>query len=375
MLSTIHIDGAALRHNYLAFCAIAGKDRVAPVLKSNAYGHGLATVYTALKSEDPAWLCVNYVREAAELRGLGFAGRLLVVGPAVPRELGACAQLNAEPVIGNDDVLKAWLALKDRPIMHVKFDTGMGRQGFKADEAAAVVHKLASHKQQVAGVCTHFANVEDVTDQDYAKEQLRQLEVAAAAFKAAKMNVMVHAASSASTLIMPESRLQLERMGISLYGVWPSQATRISYLQLTGRVLELKPALSWRTEVTSVKAVASGQFIGYGCTYRANHDMTVAVLPVGYFEGYPRLAGNHGSYVLIKGQRCPIVGRICMNMMMVDVTHIKGIKMGDPVTLIGQDGKETAHAHDVAAWAQTIHYELLSRLHPDIPRQLAPSEG
>ncbi len=370
MLSTIHIDAAALRHNYRAFASLAGKDRVAPVLKSNAYGHGLEAVYTAIKSENPAWICVNYVTEAAALRRLGFAGRLLVVGPAVARELATCAALQAEPVIGNDEVLKAWLALGQRPVMHVKFDTGMGRQGFAPKDAAVVARQLVSHKGAIAGLCTHFANVEDVTDQDYAKEQLRQLEAAGAAFAAAGITVMRHAASSASTLIMPESRLGLERVGVSLYGVWPSQATRISYLQLTGNVLDLKPALTWRTEVTTVKPVASGQFIGYGCTYRANHDLVVAVLPVGYFEGYPRLAGNHGSYVLIKGQRCPIVGRICMNMMMVDVTHIKGIAVGDSATLIGQDGRETVHAHEVAAWAQTIHYELLSRLHPEIPRLL-----
>jgi alanine racemase len=371
MLSAIHLDAEALRHNYRAFCSLAGQERVAPVLKSNAYGHGLTEVYRGLSGEAPPWLCVNYVAEAGLLRTLGYQGRLLVVGPTPARQLSECAVVRAEPVIGNRDVLAAWIEVHDRPRAHIKFDTGMGRQGFAPDDAPAIAARLAPHRADVAGVCTHFANVEDVTEQEYAKEQLRRLHAAAAAFASSGHSLLVHAAASASTLIMPDSRLDLARVGISLYGVWPSQPTRISYLQITGSMFDLRPVLTWRTEVTTVKEVAAGQYIGYGCTYRTNHPMTVAVLPVGYFEGYPRLAGTHGAYVLVRGVRCPIVGRICMNMMMADVTHAGGVSIGEQATLIGRDGDDAVHAHDVAGWAQTIHYELLSRLHPDIPRTLA----
>jgi alanine racemase len=185
------------------------------------------------------------------------------------------------------------------------------------------------------------------------------------------MNPLRHAASSASSLLMRDSHFDLVRLGISLYGVWPSPMTKVSYLQLNSKVADLKPVLSWKTEITTLKKVHAGQYIGYGCTYRANHEMDIAVLPVGYNEGYPRIAGESPAYVLIKGQRCPIVGRICMNMMMVDVTHVsKKLIIGDEVVLIGPSGDETVSAADIATWSKTIHYELFSKLHPAIPRHV-----
>ncbi len=370
MLCTIEVDGSALRHNYRQFVKLAGRERVIPVLKSNAYGHGLELVYKALASENPPWIGVVYLEEAQKLRQLGYAGRILQAGAAVGRELPLAEALKAEPVIGNHDVLDAWLARPSPCTIHVKFDTGMSRQGFAPEEAAEVARKLLPRRDRVVGICTHFANVEDVTDTVYADGQLKGFQKAVKAFREAGLSPLVHAASSASCLIMDESRFDLERIGISLYGVWPSPVTRVSYMQLHKKLVELKPALSWRTEVTSVKAVAAGQFIGYGCTFRAPREMRIAVLPVGYYEGFPRIAGEKPSYVLIHGERCALVGRICMNMMMVDTSHLAQVSMGDAVTLIGNDGRETISAHDLAGWAQTIHYELLARLHPEIPRAL-----
>jgi len=370
MLSRLEIDAAALRRNYRLFCGIAGQQRVCPVLKANAYGHGLAASYQALAAEQPAWLGVNYVDEARQLRELGFAGRLLVVGPAVARELSLAIQVQAELVVGNFPVLQAWLALSEPGPIHIKFDTGMSRQGFLAHEAGAVVELLRQHRASVAGICTHFANVEDVTDQTYSLHQLSLFEQVANEFSLAGMTPIRHAASSASALIMAASRFDMVRIGMSLYGVWPSPLTRVSYLQLNAGVLDLQPVLSWRSEVVTIKPVRSGEFIGYGCTYRAIRDLRIAVLPVGYYEGFPRIAGDAASFVLIRGERCPVVGRICMNMMMVDTTHLKTLEIGDQVTLLGRDGKDVITAHELAGWAHSIPYELLSRLHPDIPRTL-----
>jgi alanine racemase len=136
-------------------------------------------------------------------------------------------------------------------------------------------------------------------------------------------------------------------------------------------VVELKPVLSWRAKITSLNDVAQGQYVGYGCTFKARHAMRVAVVPVGYFEGYPRIASGSQAYVLIHGERCPIVGRICMNMMMVDVTDIAAkVAVGAVVTLIGADGQEYISASDVATWSETIHYELVTRLNPAIERRV-----
>lgn len=370
MLCSIDLDQAALRHNFLQFCAISGHDRVAPVVKSNAYGHGLEQVYAALAKERPAWLCVNYISEAQKLRAFGYTGRILVVGPSVPEDLRLAVSLDLDVVIGALEPLQAWLALPTPCRLHVKFDTGMSRQGFRPNEAAQLAQNLLPRAAYVAGVCTHFANVEDVTDHGYAKEQLKQFDIAVRAFEEAGLKPLKHAASSASSLILAESRFDLLRVGISLYGTWPSSLTRVSYLQLNHTVPELRPVLSWHTQVTTLKTVATGQFIGYGCTFRALREMRVAVVPVGYYEGYPRLAGESSSFVLIRGERCPIVGRICMNMMMVDTTHLPVCQFGDRVTLIGKDGSEVVSAQDVATWSKTIHYELFARLHPEIPRHL-----
>ncbi len=370
MLSRLDISAEAVRNNYRQFCDIAGKQRVAPVLKANAYGHGLKEVYEALKDEAMPWLCVNYLAEAKILRDLGFKGRILIVGPPVGRELPLAAELDAEMTLGNHEVVQAWLKSKAKCRIHVKIDTGLSRQGFVVDEVAKVMGDLKPHKDKVVGIGTHFANVEDVTDHAYADEQLDAFNRARKLFADAGFSLLSHAAASAPALILGESRFDLIRIGISLYGVWPSPLTRVSYLQLTAKVLNLKPVARWVTEVTTVKGVKAGQYIGYGCTFRSIRDMRIAVLPVGYYEGYPRIAGENASYVLIRGKRCPLVGRICMNMMMVDVTHLDLVEVGDSVTLIGDDGKDHVSAGDVAGWSKTIHYELLSRIHPEIPRCL-----
>lgn len=371
MLSWIEINAENLRHNFRQFAAIVGRDKLAPVLKSNAYGHGLKEIFEALKPESPAWLCVNYVDEGVSLRSFGYQGRILVCGPFVPSELSAATEHRLELFLGHPEGLEAWLLSTQRPMLHIEFDTGMSRQGFTPDEAGRVAEKVLPHKSLVQGLCMHFANVEDVTEHDYARLQLKKFEEARAAFSVRGFNLICHSASSASTLILDESRFDLARVGISTYGFWPSQATRISYKQLFGQLIDLKPVLTWRTMITSINAVAQGQYIGYGCTFKARHPMTIAVLPVGYFEGYPRLASGSPAYVLLHGERCPIVGRICMNMMMIDITDLRGrAKVGDEVTLIGQSGSETIGAGDVAAWAESIHYELVTRLNPFIERRI-----
>jgi alanine racemase len=369
MLSWLEIDTAAIRSNYQHFLALAAPSTIAPVLKSNAYGHGLELVYRALSILNPPWLCVNYMSEAQSLRGFGYRGRILVVGPLTQEGFDVAAQACAEPVLGNFELLRTWLG-KDRPCpIHIKVDTGMSRQGFLLSDLPEVLVLLSGNQDKVVGICTHFANVEDVTDHSYASRQLKEFHTALSMFaNAGFKSLLKHAASSASTLIMSDSRLDLDRIGISLYGHWPSRITKVSYLQVNHQVVPLKPVLSWKTKLTTVKRVEPGKYIGYGCTYRATRPMVVGVVPVGYFEGYPRLAGEGASRVLIKGERCAIVGRICMNMMMVDVTHLTNIAVGDTVTLIGQDGEEHIGANDLAEWARTINYEVLSRLHPEIPR-------
>jgi alanine racemase len=369
MLTWIDIDHQALQRNFQIFAEIVGREALAPVVKANAYGHDLATVYSALATVDPAWLCVNYVEEAKQLRDLGFKNRILVVGPALPEVFGTARAAKAELTIGNFEVLRAWLKEAPGIDIHIKIDSGLSRQGFFPDQLPEVLDLLDQRRDSVKGISMHFANVEDVTEHAYAEEQLRRFANAVEIANDRGFKLLRHASSSASTLLLTHSRFDLCRVGISMYGFWPSQATRLSWLRTHKQLAELQPVLQWRTKVATVKGVRSGDFVGYGCTFRAVRDMQVAVLPVGYFEGYPRLTSDHPSYVLIRGKRCPLVGRICMNMMVVDISHLDDVEVGDTVTLIGSDGDEFLAAEEVAGWAQTIHYELVSRLNPEIPRR------
>ena len=374
MRCRIILDSEALRHNYLTFQQLTAPSVAVPIVKSNAYGHGLKEVYTALKPTHPPWLGVNYLTEAAELRDLGFGGRILVVGPVSAAQVARAADLDLDIFLIEPLMFAAWLSLTQKPRAHLKVDTGMSRQGFLPEDIAALLEQLRANKERLVGLCSHFSNVEDVLDQSYALQQLAAFERVENLFRSEGFELMSHIAASSSALIMPKARFALTRIGISLYGLWPSRTNQLSFLQSQGQTIELKPVLRWLTEVAIVKKVNAGQFIGYGCTYKALRHMTIAVLPVGYFEGYPRLAGNRG-HVLIQGEQCPIVGRICMNMMMVDVTHLAHVTVGEPVTLIGRDDNEVIDASTIGDWAETIHYEIVTQLNPAIPKELSGSNS
>ncbi|MEY4632331.1 MAG: Alanine racemase [Pseudomonadota bacterium] len=374
MLSEITIDANALRRNYRFFESRVGRERLAVVLKSNAYGHGLKQVYEVLAQLNPAWICVNYLDEARRLRGFGYQGRLLVCGPFMPDQVQAAADAAADVFVGTHEALAAVLASTSPVRIHLEFDTGMSRQGFAPSEASTLAGQLATHvanrPELLSGVCTHFANVEDVLEHEYADKQLAHFADVRAAFVARGMKPLFHAASSASTLILPDSIMDLHRVGISLYGQWPSQATRLSFLSTSGDVDGLQPVLSWGARLTSVIDIGPGQYVGYGCTFRATRKMRIGVVPVGYYEGFPRSVSGSQAYVLVEGARCSVVGRVCMNMTMVDVTEVAGAKVGMPAILIGRQGGESIHASELAAWGDTIHYEILTRLNPEIPRRI-----
>lgn len=367
----IEIDAAALRHNYQIFQKLAGTAALIPVVKSNAYGHGLGEIYQALRQLQPAWLGVNYLAEAEELRTAGYGGRILVVGPIRSSDLDRAFQSQCDIFLSERDILDAWLNKigTKRPKAHLKCDTGMSRQGFMPEETDRLIQELRDHKDDLVGICSHFANVEDVLEQTYAQHQLDTFLAIVERFTQAGFSLLPHMAASSSALIMQASRLAMIRIGISMYGLWPSRTTQLSFLQSFGSMIELKPLLSWITEVAIVKSIKTGQYVGYGCSFKALRDMRIAVLPLGYNEGYPRLASNRG-YVLIKGMRCPIVGRICMNMMMVDISHLGSIEVGERVTLIGVDGSEQIDAAQIGEWADTIHYEILTKINPTVPRIL-----
>ncbi|MBP9706433.1 MAG: alanine racemase [Oligoflexales bacterium] len=368
MHTWIEIDAVALSHNVESFIRLVDKKRFAPVLKSNAYGHGLSEVYSIIQDHQLEWICVNYLSEAQVLRKLGFKNKILIVGPTKREEFEVAAEINAAVFVNSWEHLYSIEALKRKPDLHIKIDTGMSRQGFLADELPTLLDYFKKKKLSPSGLASHFSNVEDVSDSEFASLQLTRLKQAQSAFETQGFHTLNHIASSASTLIMNESRLDLCRVGISLYGLWPSKLTHLSHYKSSSDTIDLKPILSWQTKISQIKKVKKNGFIGYGCSYQANRDMLVAVLPVGYNEGYSRLASQNNAVVLIDDNRCPIVGRICMNMMMVDVSHVANAKIDMQTTLIGQNGSQNISAEEFSSWHETIHYEALTRLHEKIPR-------
>jgi alanine racemase len=368
-IATIEIDLAAIRRNVAMLRALVAPARFASVVKANAYGHGLTHVARTL-ARDVDMLCVYRGREALEIREAGVTTPLLVLGPTPVAELAELHAARVAIALWDDgryraDAVRVARASGTPLAIHAKVDTGVSRLGLApANAASTIAGYLDDAALRVDGVFTHLAAVEEL-ESAFTLGQLERFETALLPIDPAlrARGTLRHAAASAAAMLFPRLRLDLVRVGISTYGLWPSSETR-SALALP---LELEPALAWRTELVAVRDVPAGTSVGYGCTYHTERPARIGVLPIGYAEGIPRAVSNRGA-VLVGGVRAPIVGRICMNMTLVDVTAARGAHAGQPVTLIGRDGAERLGADDWAAWAETIGYEIVARLPAEIPR-------
>jgi alanine racemase len=382
--SWVEIDPSALAANVAIFRRrLAPGARLGVVVKSNAYGHGAVLASRAFEEAGADWLILNDAREAAALRAEGIGAALYICGPVTPAAAGLVVGSRARVVAYDPELLRA-LDVAGRAAgwtvpVHLKVETGNTRQGVQLADALALASLVDSlDGVRLEGIATHYADIEDTTDHAFARAQLAEFRAARAAFEAAGHAVeMAHSANSAATILWPETHGELVRVGLAAYGLWPSRETYVTALQAHARqedgfLPELQPAMRWRCRVAQVKDVPAGAFVGYGRTFRATHASRIAVLPVGYHEGYDRRLSNLG-HVLIRGVRAPIRGRVCMNMTMVDVTHVPDIVAGDVATLLGHDGAECIPAEQLAEWMGTINYEVVSRVHPGIPRLAAPS--
>ena len=254
---------------------------------------------------------------------------------------------------------------------HLKLETGTNRQGVAREQLPQFLELFRTKPQvQLIGVSTHFANIEDTTDHSYAEFQFKRYIEMKRLIEQSGLSVKYyHLASSAASLLFPHTHFNLARVGIALYGLWPSKETYLSY-RLAGKQNQiLRPVLSWKTLVAQIKDVRKGEYIGYGTTFRATANLKIAVIPIGYYDGYDRQLSNCG-HVLINGMRAPVRGRICMDMFMVDVTDIPEVRLESEVVLIGKSGDEVVRAEDVAGWANTINYEVVSRIGAHLERRV-----
>jgi alanine racemase len=348
---------------------------LAAVVKSNAYGHGLVGVARLAAESGADWLAVDSLDEAAALRDSGLGLPILMMGYLPLDQAPLAVALEVRPTVFNLQTLRALEAAASAagctvPV-HLKLETGTCRQGFTERRLPEVVAALHGCRHlDVEGVSTHFANIEDTTDHSVAFTQLETYHRLVEALADAGMDkVMRHVACSAAALLFRRTHFELVRVGVSLYGFWPSRETMVSMKNGSARGISLQPALTWKTRLAQVKEVPAGTDVGYGCTFRTTRPSRLAVIPVGYYDGYDRGLSN-AAHVLVRGQRAPVRGRVCMNMTIIDVTDIPGAVLEDEAVLIGRQGDELVTADMLAAHCGTIHYEIVSRLHPEIPRLL-----
>jgi alanine racemase len=246
-------------------------------------------------------------------------------------------------------------------------ETGTHRQGVAPGDLAGFVKELlALSNLEIEGVYTHFANIEDTLDPTFAQFQIHEFRRALATVEdAGARPSWIHASATSGALLYPETGFNMIRVGIGTYGIWPSRETQLASRE-RGRRITLTPALSWKTRIAQIKTIKPGEFVGYGLTYQASHPMKIAILPIGYYDGYDRKLSN-SSRVLVAGQAVPVIGRVMMNMIAIDVTDVD-VKHDDEVVLIGRQGKAEIRAEDLAEKIGTIAYEVVSRINPGIPR-------
>lgn len=375
----VEINKKALINNIKLFRSLIGpKTILAPCVKANAYGHDLVKTAKIVLASGADWLNVNALFEAEELRKVGVKAPIYIMGYVMKSALTETIKLNCRLVVYNKETIaalaRAAKKIRKKALVHLKIETGNNRQGILMEDVLDFVAYAKKFPQiEIEGISTHFANIEDISVNEakrfsaYPAFQLKNFQHAIKILKNIGINIPIrHCANSAATLLFPETFLDMVRPGIAVYGLWPSPEVKTAS-QKFKNPLELTPVLSWKTRIAQIKKVKKGSYIGYGCAYRAKRDMKLAILPIGYYDGYDRRFSNNG-YVLIRGKRAKICGRICMNITMVDVTDISAARREDTATLLGKSGREEITADSLAKLAGTINYEITTRINERIPR-------
>ncbi len=342
------------------------------VVKSNAYGHGIKEILPLLTLAD--WLAVNSLDEGLEIRELGEKRPILLLGHVPLNRLNEARQADLQFILCNQKTLEviSKLPVTDKNFsLHIKVETGTWRQGVSPEDVVSIAQKIKEMPGVVfQGIYTHFANIEDTLNHQYAEKQLEIFEsVLDQLRKAGFSPPIVHSACTAAAILFAKTHFSMIRTGIGLYGLWPSRETKLSAESIGCKVPNLKPVLSWKTKIVQIKNVPSGSFISYGGTYKTTRDSVIAVLPVGYADGYRRSISNTG-WVLVNNQRAPILGRVCMNLCMVDITDHHEVHLEDEVILLGRSENEEITAELLGQWMGTINYEVIAGISSLLPRKI-----
>jgi alanine racemase len=361
----IEVDLGAIAHNIRAIKTHIGpRVSLMAVVKANAYGHGAVEVARTALRNGASRLAVARAGEGIQLREAGISAPILVMSYTPPAEVESAVAHDLTLAVTEMQVAEIVsaqsAALGRRTPVHIKVDTGMGRFGLLPDEVGPFLDRLAAMPGlAVEGIFSHFS-VADLADKDYTWQQFQIFQRVVVELRAAGHPVpLCHIANSAATLDLPTMHLNAVRAGIAIYGLRPSNQVEPA--------VPLKPALTLKSRVARVRTLPAGSSISYGRTYITPHAMPVALVPVGYGDGYHRLVSNRGA-VLINGNRAPMVGRVCMDHFVVDVSQVGPVEVNDEIVLIGRQGEEQITADEVATWAETINYEVTTSLLPRVPR-------
>ena len=361
----VEIDLDRLKENFRKVKGWVGPDkRILVAVKADAYGHSSVAVSKALAAEGVSTLGVASLEEAIEIKRGGAEVPVLILSPSSFTEVPEIVTEGFTSTVSNIEYARKLSvvarALNKKMKVHVEVDTGMGRTGVNYSGAADFIRQVRELDSiQVEGIFTHFANAEE-SDKTFALEQLKRFTQVLEDLKARSLEVpLVHSANSASLLDIRESHFNMVRPGLVIYGMYPSQWVK--------RQIDVEPVMTFKARVAHLNSIPRGETVSYGRTYTASKDCTVAVVSVGYGDGYSRALSNKGE-VLIRGKRFSIVGMVCMDLTMVDVTGHPEIRVGDEVILMGKSGEEEISADELARLSGTISYDVTCSVGPRVPR-------
>lgn len=375
--STIELSKSALKHNLRFIRSLIGNSVInTAVVKGNAYGHGIEEVVPILESNNIKSFGVFSADEALRVKNSLQGKQTIIIFGYIPDE-------DLEWIVDNeiecyvfDSVRASKLVrvsnrLNKKAIIHIDLETGMNRTGLNMQDLQKVIEIINKHKDHfhIRGICTHFAGAESISNYVRIINQFKRYNEAVDYLKGKGIVPdILHAASSAAAITYPETRLDMVRVGILQYGLWPSRETFIHYIHdRNSKKDPLKRMLKWKSQTMDIKHVKQGEFIGYGNFFQANKDMKIAIVPVGYYDGYSRSLSNQGK-VLINNQRVSVIGMVNMNMIVCDVSRLPNIKIGDEVIIIGKQGKNHLTVASFGELSNQVNYELLVRLPQDIQR-------
>jgi alanine racemase len=363
----VEVDLEAIASNVRQISGIIGPEvKILAVLKADAYGHGAVTVARTALNNGVSYCGVASVNEALKLRDGGISAPTLVMGYTPTWLIREAILHDVTLTVYDADMVRAISRaagdLRRIACIHVKVDTGMGRLGLLPEQVVPFLHEVRDLPDlDLAGIFTHFSIADD-TNLEYTRWQLARFQKVLDDL--AEIGVTfrtIHCANSAAILRLSQAHFNTVRLGLAMYGLRPSPNVSLP--------AGFRPAMTWKTTIAQVKTLPQGSFVSYGNTYQTEREETIAVIPVGYADGFRR-APTRWHVVLVRGQRAPIVGRVCMDQTMINVNHIPNVRVGDEVVLIGRQGEDEITAEEVADWLGTINYEVVSEILARVPRMV-----